>query len=82
MGEWLRLAREPAVAKRALRTALFVGSMLIAINHGSAILRGEVDAERLWRIGLTVLVPYCVSTSSSVSALRSVERGKREAKQD
>ncbi|HTO69012.1 MAG TPA: nitrate/nitrite transporter NrtS [Myxococcota bacterium] len=74
MGEWLRLARDRAVVKRALRTAAFVGSVLIAINHGSALLAGDVDGVRVFRMVLTVFVPYAVSTSSSVAALRSVAR--------
>jgi hypothetical protein len=78
MSEWLRLAREPAVVRRALRTMLVVGSLLIGINHGGALLRGDVDGDRLWKICLTLLVPYGVSTTSSVSALRSVDRSERE----
>jgi hypothetical protein len=74
MGEWLRLARDPAVVRRALRTAALVGTILTAINHGSALLHGDVDLVRVLRIGLTVFVPYAVSTTSSVAALRSVQR--------
>jgi hypothetical protein len=48
-----------------------VGTVLTAINHGDALLRGQLDAVRLFRIGLTVVVPYCVSTASSVAAMRS-----------
>ena len=75
MGDWLRLALDGAVVRRALRTAALVGSLLIAINHGSALLHGDVDGMRVFRMCLTVLVPYAVSTTSSVSALRSVQRG-------
>jgi hypothetical protein len=48
-----------------------VGSILIAINHGDALLQGRLDTERVFKICLTLLVPYAVSTSSSVAALRS-----------
>jgi len=72
MSEWLRLACDRRVVRRALRTALIVGSVLIAINHGDALLHGTVDGARVLRICLTVLVPYGVSTTSSVAALRSV----------
>ena len=72
MSEWLRLAREPAVVRRALRTMAIVGAILIAINHGDALLRGDVDGMRVFRIVLTLFVPYAVSTTSSVAALRSV----------
>ena len=59
------------VVRRALAYAVVVGSLLIAINHGHALLAGEVDGGRLLRMGLTVMVPYAVSTLSSVGALRS-----------
>jgi hypothetical protein len=52
---------------------------LIAINHGDAILAGTIDGNRLFKMALTVLVPYCVSTLSSVGALRGVERAKQRA---
>jgi hypothetical protein len=73
----LAIAAEPNVARRALAYALAVGAILITINHGDAVLRllthGQpIPAARLWRMGLTVLVPYAVSTFSSVSAIRDV----------
>ncbi len=71
---WVRLACEPRVVRRALLYALVVGAVLIAINHGDALLRGELDPLRLFRMGLTVIVPYCVSTASSVQALSGVAR--------
>jgi hypothetical protein len=71
VSEWLRIASQRSVVRRALRTALLVGTVLIAINHGDALLHGDVDAARVFRICLTLLVPYGVSTSSSVAALRS-----------
>jgi hypothetical protein len=74
MSEWLRLARDPAVVRRALRTMAIVGAILTAINHGDALLRGDVDGMRVFRIFLTLFVPYAVSTTSSVAALRSVRR--------
>ncbi len=54
--------------------AAFVGAVLIIINYGDAIVRGDLDAVQLFRIGLTVFVPYCVSTASSVEAMRSLGR--------
>ena len=68
MSRWLRLAASPAVVRRACGYALVVGALLIAINHGDALLKGETDPMRLWKMGLTVLVPYAVSTLSSVQA--------------
>ncbi len=70
MREWLRVAAEPAVVRRALKYAVVVGAILIAINHGGALLHGAISGDHLLQMGLTVLALYCVSTSSSVGALR------------
>ena len=69
---WLHLAAHPATVRRAFITALIVGTLLIAINHGPAILHGEVTRARLVQMCLTVLVPYTVSTVSSVSTRREL----------
>src|SRR5262245_37982774 len=74
MKEWFQLAFQPSVVKRALRYAVIVGIILISINHLDAILRGEVTRGRLFKMGLTVVVPYVVSTLSSVGALRQKGR--------
>ncbi|MFN2476049.1 MAG: nitrate/nitrite transporter NrtS [Chthoniobacterales bacterium] len=67
---WLRAASERAVVRRASITALIVGTILIAINHTHALLAGDVSRARLVQICLTFLVPYAVSTTSSVAASR------------
>ena len=77
MKHWLRLALQPSVIKRAVKYAVVVGIVLIAINHSDAILQGEVTRDRLFKMALTVLVPYVVSTLSSVGALREL-RGRPE----
>ena len=78
MRDFLRVAFQPSVVRRGLRYAMVVGSVLISINHGDAILRGDVDGSRLRRIALTVVVPYLVSTFSSVGAIREL-RGSKDA---
>ena len=70
MGDALRIATSKQVVRRALGYAVVVGAILITINHADAILRGEMDTVRALKMGLTVLVPYAVSTLSSVQALR------------
>lgn len=73
---WLRLFMQPTVVRRAVAYAVVVGTILIAINHGDALLQGELTATRSLKMGLTVLVPYCVSTLSSVGAIRSLNKGQ------
>ncbi len=72
MKEWFDVALQASVVRRALKYAVVVGAILITINHGDAILRGDVHGIRLFKMGLTVTVPYLVSTFSSVGALRQV----------
>lgn len=64
---WLAAATHPATARRAGLTALIVGLVLTAINHGPALIAGQVTSERIFQILLTLLVPYTVSTISSVA---------------
>jgi hypothetical protein len=68
---FLELALRRDVVRRALLFAVVVGAILIGINHGDALLAGDLEPRRLLKLGLTVLVPYTVSTLSSVSALRA-----------
>lgn len=58
MKECLKLAVRASVVKRALKYALVVGCFLITINHGDAILRGEVGFERWTKMLMTTFVPY------------------------
>jgi hypothetical protein len=66
----LAVAFERRVVRRALAFAVVVGSVLIAINHGDALFAGDIDGTRWLKMGLTLLVPYVVSTWSSVLAVR------------
>jgi len=76
MRSWLEIALSAGVVRRALKYAVVVGVLLIAINHGNAILTGEVSLTRVFQMILTVFVPYAVSTSSSVAALREIDAEK------
>jgi hypothetical protein len=76
--EWLRLATSPSVARRAFAVTVVVGTVLVAINHGDALLRGDFSLGRGLRIVLTVMVPYCVSTYSSVGAILEQRRERNQ----
>jgi hypothetical protein len=73
LSEFLSIAVRWPVVRRAAVFAVVVGSILVAINHGPAILDGALDGGRLFQIALTVAVPYLVSTISSVLAIRDLE---------
>lgn len=67
--EWLRIATSGSIVRRGIKYGIVVGSILIIINHGNAMAEGTVDGTRIVQMLLTVLVPYCVSTASSVGAV-------------
>lgn len=52
---------------RALKVCSIVGTILILINQGDQIALGEFPP--LWKILLTYLVPYCVSSYSTAMLL-------------
>lgn len=61
MSRLTRVLLDPKLAPTAVRVALIVGSILFTINHGTALIKGEMNKTR-WLSGLiTYLVPYSVS---------------------
>lgn len=66
---FIKTASQKNVIKRALIMAGIVGTVLIAVNHGSCILGGGTCGNCFLKSGITLLVPYCVSTVSSVLAI-------------
>ena len=79
MRNWLKCAMERGVVVRALKIALPVGLILAAINHGDALFSGRLDRIAVTKIALTFVVPYVVSTISSVAALRGAGAQKTAA---
>ncbi|MDH3283885.1 MAG: nitrate/nitrite transporter NrtS [Acidobacteriota bacterium] len=77
--DWVRLALSPATALRGLKFAFLVGPIYIIINHGDAILRGDIDATRTLKMILTMLVPFCVSVFSSILTVRHLQRTQTRA---
>ena len=65
----IALSREVVVT--ALKVSLVVGTILAFINHGAGIIQLALTGESILQIALTYLVPYCVSTYSSVQAIRT-----------
>jgi hypothetical protein len=66
---WIQVASSPSVARRAAKVSAVIGTILIAINHGDALLRGDLDLVRVVKCCLTYTVPYMVSTYASTSAI-------------
>lgn len=72
----LEVACSRPVVVRALGYLVVVGGILVALNHGDAILAGDIDRVRAIKILLTPIVPYVVSTLSSVAAIREAAESK------
>ena len=67
---FLTLAFRESVIKRAIKIALIVGCILALINHGDRIIFQDMKSVDWFKILLTFCVPYCVSTISSVLAIK------------
>ncbi|MDX2239187.1 MAG: nitrate/nitrite transporter NrtS [Leptolyngbyaceae cyanobacterium bins.302] len=71
---WSYLASllDPDFIPTGLRTALVVGSLLFGINHGLALLRGEMTVERWISVFLSYVMPYLVSVYGQYSYRRKM----------
>lgn len=74
MREFFHIATQRNVVRRAILYAVVVGMLLVAINYGDAILSGCLTWNQIIRMVVTVLVPYTVSTLSSIAAVRESNR--------
>jgi hypothetical protein len=79
MREWLRLAADPTVVRRGLAFSAVVGTVLVAVNHGDALMQGDISIMRAVKMIVTMLIPYCVSTISSVGAMQTARRDRETA---
>ncbi len=76
---WLSDLRDSRVIKRALKTALVVGTTLVAITQGTSIVAGEWTSRMGWQIPLTVMVPFTVSLLTSATVVGSARRANADA---
>ncbi len=76
----LALAVSWPVVRRSLGYAVVVGLVLASINHGDCLVQGHFGLDGCWyKSILTALVPYAVSTLSSVQALMGAAECKADA---
>ena len=64
-----------STVRRALKVSAIVGTALVAVNQGDVLLAGALPA--LWKIPITYLVPYLVSSWSASAAM--VDAARRSA---
>ena len=60
---------DSASVRRAIRVALLVGPIIGLINHFDLFAGCELTRARLFKVGLTFLVPFCVSSYSSATTM-------------
>ncbi|GAC1449670.1 MAG: hypothetical protein PVSMB4_08030 [Ktedonobacterales bacterium] len=63
------------VARRALRVALVVGTILFLINQSDVVITGHLTPLVTLKIILTYMVPYSVSTYSALQINRMRQIG-------
>lgn len=66
-----QLATAKQVTINAIKIAIIVGSILAIINYGDRIISGDMLSSDWIKLGFSYLVPYAVSTVSSVSAIKN-----------
>jgi hypothetical protein len=73
---WARWREAPRVClyapnlRRTVAVALVVGTILLAINQLDTVLAGRANATTWLKVGLTYLVPFCVSNYGVLIATR------------
>jgi len=76
MKRWIRIALEREIVVTGIWVSLVVGTILIIINYGDMMVENSLHTGHYLKMGLTYLVPYCVSTYSAVKTeLRLIEDG-------
>lgn len=71
MKQRFKIACQPKVVRTATRFSLIVGPVLVMINHGDSIIDSTMSHEDWLKSILTMIVPYIVSTLSSLSVYRN-----------
>ena len=71
--KYLTIAFSKKVFPTALKVSLVVGTLLAVINHYPAMQSLSLSSENVFQILLTYLVPYSVSTYSSIKVILSNE---------
>jgi len=72
--KWMEIA---PIFRRALKTALIVGPLLTVINQWEVI--SGASALQYGKVGLTFLVPFCVSFYTGIAMHREM-RARQSAK--
>ncbi|MCT4615583.1 MAG: nitrate/nitrite transporter NrtS [Marinifilaceae bacterium] len=75
----LKLVFSKEVIQTALKLSIIVGTILGLINHGSDIFANTLSGGQKIQILVTYLVPYSVSTYSSVCSIKRYEEKSKSS---
>lgn len=77
MIDFVQKACRPAVVRRAAIMAIIVGFIIAIINYFDKMMVGSLSSGDVTKIIFTFLVPYAVSTVSSVLAINETQSARR-----
>jgi len=63
-----------SLVKRSGKASVVVGTLLLALNQGDFIIAGELYMAMIWKIPLTYLVPFCVSSWGAITNAKRFNR--------
>ncbi len=73
--------RQAPMLRRSAAIALIVGTLQVAINQGDIILGGSASSALIWKIPLTIMVPFMVATVGALTnSRRTIPRRDREVR--
>ncbi len=64
---WRCAFRNRSMLRRSLITSAVVGTVLVAINQGNAIIGGDAGLDLAWKVPLTYCVPFLVASWGALS---------------
>ena len=73
--------RQAPMLRRSAAIALIVGTLLIVINQADVIFGGHASTALIWKIPLTVMVPFVVATLGALTnSRRTIPREEHEVR--
>jgi hypothetical protein len=70
---------DPEFVYTGLKTAAIVGTLLVIVNHGLALLRGEMTVDRWISVSITYVMPYLVNIYGQYSYRRKLAKQNKLA---
>ncbi|MFE4105340.1 nitrate/nitrite transporter NrtS [Almyronema epifaneia] len=65
---------DPQFGKNGVKVAAIVGSILLAINHGPALMQNQMTRDRWLSALVTYLIPYGVNVHGQYISQRQTKR--------